>query len=81
MPWFGIQKRSLKPHILLLHFAPFVIRKRWKNLAYVLFAVVLLVLVALGTVTVEFGTEESNCHCYSYSWNIQDLYHTWKNNV
>jgi len=70
------KKRSLKPYNPLLHFTSFLVRRRWKHLTYVVFAVLFLVLAALRTVTVEFEAEKSDCFSCSNFWS-----NMWKSNA
>ena len=55
-------KRSLKLYNPLLHFISFLIGKRWKHLTSAIFAVLFLVLAALGTLTVDQDSFHQQMH-------------------
>jgi hypothetical protein len=68
------RKRNPTPYNPLTHFTSFLIRRRWKNLAYGIFVVLLLVLASLVTVRVEFEEEKSACCSSSNFWKILDSF-------
>jgi len=74
----ALKKRSLKPYNPLLHFTFFLIRRRWKHFTCAVFAVLFLVLAALGTVTVEFEAVKSDCYSCSNFWINLYSYYDWK---
>ena len=74
------RKRNLTPYNPLTRFSSFFIRRRCKHLTYGIIAVLLLVLAALVTVTVEFEKEEPHCCSSSNFWSILDSFY-WKNKV
>jgi hypothetical protein len=74
------RKRNLTPYNPLTYFAYFLIRRRWKRLTHVILAVLLVVLAAHVTVTIEFEEENPDCCYWNSFWRFLESFY-WKNKV
>jgi len=71
------RRRNFTPYNPLIYFTSFLIRRRWKHLRYVIFAVLLLAMAAFVTVEVEIkGKKPDDCSCSNF-WSILDSFY-WK---